>query len=298
MLKTVLVPLDGSPLAKQAVPYAVRLIRTTGAKLVLFRASTAEPRAEVANALHDELASLGREIQRDGAVVETRVAFDLPHAAILAAAREAQADLIVMSTHGRSGIGRWISGSVADQVMRHADVPVLLVPAARSQAWPEDRALRVLVPLDGSALAAEALGPAQELAQATAAEVLLMHAVDSPAYRYTDAYPYTLYALDARLREAREGLEPVASELRARGLTVHVHASTGSPATAIVDLARERGADAIVMATHGSGGLTRLLMGSVATGTIERANVPVLVVRSGAALGSRSASEAQAELVG
>jgi nucleotide-binding universal stress UspA family protein len=199
MLRTILVPQDGSVLAEQAIPYAVRLARSTGATIVLVRATAASPlpgadagvteRAAIARA-EAELGAIADRLRDDGLTVNTHVFYDAADTAILTAARQEDADLIVMSTHGRSGLNRWVYGSVADAVMRAAPVPVLLVPATCTTTWAAERPLRLLVPLDGSAIAEAALGPVGELATALGAELLLTQVVELPVPMLTDGAVY------------------------------------------------------------------------------------------------------------
>ena len=97
---------------------------------------------------------------------------------ILTAVQERQADLVVVSTHGRSGFARWYYGSVADGIVRGADIPVMLVPATVERQWPDNRTPRILVALDGSPLAEKILGPIARLASQLSAELLLVRVVD------------------------------------------------------------------------------------------------------------------------
>jgi nucleotide-binding universal stress UspA family protein len=308
MLKTILVPLDGSRLAEQAIPYASRLARSTGARLVLAQATLTEPlpgqaelvaRAAATRRAEIELDVLVNRLRQEGLAVEARVYCEDAATAILDAATQEAADLIVMSTHGRSGLGRWIYGSVADRVLRTALIPVLLVPAACSGEWTTARPLRILVPLDQSPLAEEALGPASELAQALGAELLLLQVLEYPLPAVADGATY-LPPLDqdADLAAARQYLEDLAVALRADGQTVTTLAVAAAPSpvgqavATIAAVAHDERVDAVVMATHGRGGLARLVMGSVATGVLQHATVPVLVVRP-AAVQARDAQPAE-----
>ena len=298
MVRTILVPLDGSRLAEQAVPYAMRLARSTGARLVLVEATLTEPlpgqselmaRAAVTRRAEIELDVLVDRLRQEGLAAEARVYYEDAATAIVDAATQETADLIVMSTHGRSGLGRWIYGSVADRVLRTAPIPVLLVPAPCSGEWTTARPLRILVPLDQSPFAEEALGPASELAQALGAELLLLQVLEYPLPAVADGATY-LPPLDqdADLAAARQYLEDVAVAPRADGQTVTTLAVTAPPSpvgqavATIAAVAHDEPVDALVMATHGRGGLARLVMGSVATGVLQHAIVPVLVVRPAA----------------
>jgi nucleotide-binding universal stress UspA family protein len=198
---------------------------------------------------------------------------------ILEESSDHQGDLIVMSTHGRSGIGRWVYGSVADDVMRHAQLPVMLIPAHARSAWPTHRPPRILIPLDGSELALGSLDCADQLAETLEGELLLVQAVEMHPPMYGDPSTYVAADPTPELEGAQGRLENVANALRKKGRTVDIAEALGFAVTAIVDVAREREVDLIVMSTHGSGGLTRLIMGSVATGIVQRADLPVVVVR-------------------
>src|SRR5262249_2599810 len=182
MLKTILVPTDGSPLAERALPYATTLASKVDGRVVLVRAALAHPQIgmdELAAQLmatqqaEYDVAVTAEQLERDGIPVERAVYYDEAAAAITDPTQRRKAGLVVMSTHGRPGLGRWIYGSVADRVLRQTDVPVLLVPPGCERTWSDNRKPRILVPLDGSDLAEEALGPADELAEALGAELLL-----------------------------------------------------------------------------------------------------------------------------
>jgi nucleotide-binding universal stress UspA family protein len=294
MLQTILVPLDGSALAERALPFAMRISRAAGATLVLVRAGLDTRLAQLDEGLiacldasrqaDVELAEVAGRLQAAGTPIETRVRCDDAVRTILDVARERQADLIVMSTHGRGGLGRWAYGAVADQVLRQARVPVLLVPATPRGTWPDDRPLRVLVPLDGSAVAETAVGPAVELAQAIGAEVTLIRVVaDGPAQR---GEAQDASAVERALGSALVYLEAIAACLAARGARVAVEALVGDPASAIARLRREQHADLIALTSRGAGDAPESRLGGIATWTLQRATVPVLMLGP-AALGLR-----------
>ncbi|MBI3976961.1 MAG: universal stress protein [Chloroflexi bacterium] len=300
MFATILVPLDGSSLAERALPYAVPLARAMGGHLVLVRAVAAhtfpgtdptEAQVALTQQAESDLTAVAERVRADGVEAESVVYYDDPVSAILDAARRREAKLIVMSTHGRSGLGRWIYGSVADQVLRRAEAPVLLMPATADRRW-SGGARRILVPLDGSDLAEEALILAAELARGLAAELYLLQVVEPPTSAYAEGYAFTEFDPEPELVGARRYLEGCAVGLRAAGRNVTVQSVLGQPAQAVATIAREQSADLIVMATHGRGGLARLVMGSVATGILQRSTVPLLLVRPAAL--HRSAADSSA----
>jgi nucleotide-binding universal stress UspA family protein len=292
MVKTILLPLDGSPLAERALPYAAGIARRSGARVVLVEAVLAhtlpgidpsDAQLDVTDRARDNLRAAAARLEAAGVEAEPHVYYDDPVRAILDAARRQGADLIVMSTHGRSGLGRMVYGSVTDQVLRRATVPVLLVPSIVEHAWPADRPLSLLVPLDGSELAEEALRAADLLAEAFETRLTLLCVVQPPGYPlYGDGYAYVPFDEEVELAGARRYLDDHAAGLRAQGREVEVQVAVGQPAGLIPAVAREAQADVLVMATHGRGGLARLILGSVATSTVRQATVPLLLVRPAA----------------
>jgi nucleotide-binding universal stress UspA family protein len=291
MLQTILLPLDGSPLANQALPYAASLARQSGARIILVRAAEARTLLDVdladaqlgvlSRAEHDLEAAAAR-LHEDNIPCEAHVYYDAPVSAILDSARRHHADLMVLSTHGRSGLGRVIYGSVADDVLRHAEVPVLLIPPTIDHAWPADRALAILVPLDGSELAEDALRSAERLADLPGARLHLLHVIEPARYPLAgEGYVYVPFDDEAERADAQAYLDDLVIRLERGGIPATSQVAMGMPTTVIPRVAGECGADVIAMATHGRGGLARLVLGSVATGTLQRTHVPVLLTRPG-----------------
>lgn len=244
MFSRILVPLDGSARAEQALSEAARLARATQGALILVRAVAPPPRypatyvpAELApNATYETfeeeansyLLGVSQSSGVAGIPIECHVSVGPPAPLVIEAATEYAADLIVMNSHGRTGLARWVLGSVAQQVVRHAAIPVLVVrkrtdsgerattgpvetsvpvaPASASGASAgETPPIRVLVPLDGSQVAEAVLQPAVEVARAlavtatnadqqgrgsTVAVHLLL--VVPPYYAVADNQPFTL----------------------------------------------------------------------------------------------------------
>jgi nucleotide-binding universal stress UspA family protein len=203
--------------------------------------------------------------------------------AITVTADEQGAGLIVMSTHGRSGFGRWLYGSVTDRVLRLTSTPILLVPPHAGRPLPTDQPIRVLVPLDGSELAEEAIHGAEQLAGATGAELSLLRVVEPPTYPpYGEGYAYIPFDPDIELVEARRYMQGEVDRLQAAGKRVTARTIVGHPSVMVARVAQDEAADIVMMATHGRGGLARLVLGSVATATLQRADVPILLVRPSA----------------
>ena len=292
MLKTILLPLDGSTLAERALTYAAVLARRCEAKIVLLEAVQAHTlpgvdpsnaQVELTNRAEEYLKTAAGRLGADGITTETHVYYDDPVHAILDAARRHQADLIVMSTHGRGGLGRMLYGSVADQILRRATMPVLLVPSIVEHTWPAEGPLSLLIPLDGSELAAEALQSADLLTESFGSKLTLLRVVQPAVYPlYGEGYAYVPFDQDAELADARQYLEDQAARLGETGSRVDTQVAVGEPARVIGEIAREQNVDVVVMATHGNGGLSRLILGSVATATLRHTTAPLLLVRPAA----------------
>jgi nucleotide-binding universal stress UspA family protein len=289
MLKMILLPLDGSPLAERALPYAAALARRAGHRVVLVEAVQANPlpgvdasdaRVEVAGRAGNTLRGAARRLAAMAVTAEPHTYYADPVHAILHAADRQAADVIVMSTHGRGGFGRMLYGSVADQVLRHASVPVLLVPSIVEHAWPSDRPLRLLIPLDGSTLAEDALQSAELLAEVLESRSTLLRVVEPPSQPlHGDGCAYLPFDQDAELADARRYLQDQVGRLRERGRQAEATVAVGPSARVIAEIARGQEADVIVMTTHGHGGLSRLILGSVATSVLRRTTVPLLLAR-------------------
>jgi nucleotide-binding universal stress UspA family protein len=205
--------------------------------------------------------------------------------------RESQlhaADLIVMGTHGQSGLGRWIYGSVAEGVVRCAGCPVILVrptgPLASLGPKP-DRA-GVLVPLDGSRFAEAALPHALELARLFRGTVTVVRAVVSPVLTARGASMYDYFAPEsveevhlADVTEAEAYLATVADELRREGAQVRTVVGENWPVDVITREALAAGSRLVVMATHAKLGLFNWIMGRTTVEVLHRSLVPVMLVR-------------------
>jgi nucleotide-binding universal stress UspA family protein len=310
MYRTILVPLDGSPFGEQALPLALGLARRAGAEVRVVRVtvplsamfaetrpgfeSTADPalrrrcQAYLDGVVQRLQAEAGGQAEVTSALVEGGVPEALHGHAVAAGA-----DLVVMTTHGRGPLARAWLGSVADVLIRHLRVPVLLVRPREGGPDPESRpAIRhVLVPLDGSPLAEQILEPAVALGCLTDARYTLLRVIPPLLMGpYDPTYP-PLSGLEGLLEEmqrmhtqdrddAEAYLGRVADGLRVRGLKVSTQVMVHDvPAVAILEAARGRGDGVVALATHGRTGLPRLFLGSVADKVVRGSADPVLVYR-------------------
>ncbi len=296
MFTKLVVPLDGSELAEHALPIALTLGEAAHGEVLLLRAPVLEqmlmPAAEgmgviwpeqsyeqslhetkdylervTASRAHTGLAVTGRVLPSEG---------DVASAIVEAAAAEG-ANLIVMSTHGYSGVTRWVLGSVTERVLQHAPCPVFVIRSP-------DPIRRVLIPLDGSALSESALEAGLALAALVGGAVLLLRVV--PIVSAEDVARLNAHerGLGSRLQEdicedATRYLHAVAAAHARPGLALETKVLIGPAAYAIVKHAEQEGFDAIVMATHGRTGLRRWAYGSVTEKVLRSASASTLVVR-------------------
>ena len=280
----ILVPLDGSSLAERALPYAVAVVRERHLRLLLVRVLESTPPRGMSLVqepdARGDLERVAKQLREEAIEVETDISSTLLGTVpeeLVGRAQKRGCELIVMSTHGRGGLGRWLYGTVAEEVMRRSPVPVLLISATCDRLWEPGKRLRVLVPLDGSPLSEEVMEPMLTSLGQLAGDVILLQVVP----RTTVPTVYLSDRSDAAISGVQECLN-AASRLRQRGLQVTGLTEEGSPGTVISRVAAEQDVDLVAMATHGRSGLARVVLGSVSTETVHRAHLPLLLVRPAA----------------
>ena len=296
MFRHLLVPLDGSRLAESALPAAAELAHRLGASVTLLHVleptapptvhgdrhlrSPAEAEGYLAGAV-DWLAA--RQVSASVALNQQQGDVAVTIARIGGAVG---ADLIVLTTHGRSGVRGLLFGRVAQQVLQRGTIPVLLIPPSASGRDASFVCRRLLVPLDGSDTAEYALAPAAALAAACEAEMILLRIVPTVETVSGDQsaparlLPTTTAAmLEVEASEAASYLERVAGGIREHERVVTAVVGRGDPVRALSDAARQRQVDVIVMATHGRSGVSAVWAGSVASRLVGTGVTPVLLIR-------------------
>lgn len=276
-LARVLVPLDGSTLAEAILPVVERLARDHEAEVILLEVlegqGTREAECDAERQAGGYLQGTVDSLRRRGlGRVRASVWYGDADQAIANAATRERADLIAMSTHGRSGLDWLRFGSVAEGVVRRAPVPVLLVRGMA--AWDRHAIDRILVPLDGSEASEEVLPIVSCLAGPFDFEVQLLHVVE--ATRSLPGAPVGASGAHDPETEAAY-LARVAASLEARGLRVGVTLRAGLPAEVIPTVTDETKSGLVAMSTHGRSGLGRLFLGSVAERVLRAVSVPVLL---------------------
>ena len=284
MFDNILVPTDGSDCAQAAVGYAADLATHHEARvhaLCVADSRTLEnaPRYDQIEKEREEVAERTcNDLSVSGVPVEQAVRTDIPHKAILRYATERDIDLIVMGTHGRTGVERYLLGSVTEKVVRLSDVPVLTVKAEDDGGvtYPYTD---ILVPTDGSEGAEAAIAPAIDIARTYDARIHALTVIDTMALGADVRSGAILDTLEESAQSAVETIEEQAT--RASVSAVETTIAHGNPYRGIRSYAENHDIDLIVMGTHGRSGIERYLLGSVAEKTVRTSPAPVMTVRRG-----------------
>ncbi len=286
MYDRILVATDGSDVASAAVDAAIALATRFDAELhAVHVREVGELPQDVADEAASDLERTGREAAQraadraaDAGLEATTAVVEggqTPHDAILAHAAEAGADLLVLGTHGRTGIGRWVMGSVAEQAVRESPIPVLTV---HGETVLDADIESVLVPTDGSAHAEAAADHAIALAAATGAALHVVHVVDLGMIGDGTAIGG---ALDALEEAGQAAVDRIVDRAEAADIgTIQASVLSGRAYRAITDYADEADVDYVVMGTHGRTGMERFLLGSVTERVVRLSDVPVITVGS------------------
>lgn len=299
MYTRILIPLDGSRTAEKVLPYA----RTLAGKLKLpvellsvidIAALASQIAAEKARFL-DTLVEDGvrstekylQDIATSFRGVKVKCTVEKGRAEeVIIEKGGSDTTLTTMATHGRSGINRWLLGSIAEKVLRGATNPLLLVRASEEAKSEGEAALKsVIIPLDGSELAESIIPHVVELAKSLQLEILLVRAYQIPASSYAGVEDYYAVNYDEILAalkdEARNYLEKKAHELKRMGIEkVSFVAREGYAADEIIALGRNTPDNLIAMCTHGRSGVRRWVLGSVTERVVRHSGDPVLVIRA------------------
>ena len=279
MYSEILVPLDGSHLSEQVLPYVRMLAGSFKLPVHLFQ-SYGPVSEELADPLHgryldavsesyrndatDYLHGIGKTMEEIGVEVRCSVREGRPAHLIVDEAEKNPGTLIAMSTHGRSGVSRWLLGSITNKVLHATNAPLLVVRASEEDnAAPPSELTSIIVPLDGSTLAEESLPHVIGLARNMNLKVILVR-VESDGEEVNNNY---LHAIQDRLSD--EGVGSVEKRV------LHGH-----PAVNIVDLAHDTAKSLVTMTTHGHSGIGRWVLGSVTDRVVRYSGDPVLVIRS------------------
>lgn len=284
MQKRILVPLDGSPLADRIVDQVRRLLLRRDLEVVLLTVVEPIPdpaaRARALQDARDHIEGVRDRLIDAGAIATTRVVVGGPAEQIVEHARRLEPELVAMATHGRSGLTRFLRGSVAEKVVRHCPTPVLVANPRALDTMGEHgelRIARILVPLDGSDVSLGVLPLVEDLARLYQSEVLLLR-VEWTVPIAGAPYPAEVAALRP-VEEVAALLEPTRRRLVDQGIPARTLVGYGPEALEILDAAEREHVDLVAMSTHGRSGLSRWMYGSVAEQVLRHCTRPLLVRR-------------------
>lgn len=282
----ILVPLDGSQLSERSLPYATAIASALQTNVVLMIAAYTSDIPEhgpwsdemVAHPRETCMAYLAGVGSRIG-VPEDKLVVKIgyPHEAILQTAHDVGAAMVVISTHGRSGISRWMYGSTAGNLLHASNVPVFVVGKEVPDGAASFSPKHVLVPLDGSTLGEAALPHAREISNAFGANITLVRVAPFSAEAYPMMVPSMYWpTLDEDLiAGATAYMEKMRSSI---DQPVEINVLQGARAGALLDFVEAKAVDLVVMATHARAGVQRAILGSTADRMLG-GRAPVLLIR-------------------
>lgn len=288
MFSTMLVPTDGSAGAEATIGHAIEFARTYGAAVhTLYVVDTGAEPAGIAGSDREELYAPSERRGREATIRITDRAEDadvtaarevregVPHQEILAYTDEHDVDLIVMGTHGRTGVDRARLGSTTERVLTLADVPVLSVRLGDDRETAAGPYEQVVIPTDGSDGAERAAETALDVAEKYDADVHVVYVVDPMPYDLED----TPRSIIGSLKEGgRKATETIATMARDRDLSVTTAVRRGEPTAELLEAASAVDADLVAMGTRGRTVGTGRLLGSTTARVVRRSSTPVLTV--------------------
>lgn len=296
MYKKILIPVDGSNLAHVAIPYAERIAAAFGSTITIMYVSHSledshsnmhklylEKMVEV---IKSEISNYIDKPPRKMITVESATVVGDPAQEIVDFADKQNTNLIVMSTHGRTGVTRWALGSVADRVLRATKRPVALIRVRSAEPKVLGKRLisKILVALDGSERSEIIIPYIQNLAWRIKADVILLHVLE-PTYGFQKAggFHYDIYSKkqeESMVLFYKDYLNGIADKFRKRTIATRYQIRFGNAAETIIDYADKIGADFIAMATHGRSGVSRWVLGSATERVLRMGHTSLFLVRT------------------
>jgi nucleotide-binding universal stress UspA family protein len=291
MFRRILVPLDGSKLAEQVYPHVARLVNALGSEVALV--SVCEPeeseygavcRSYVNNESDQLMGIIGKG---SAAKIERGVLFGKPAEQIIGYAEENDIDLIVISSHGRSGITPWSLGSTVNKLLHKVGIPLIIVRA--KEPPPEELVEsslfeRILMPLDGSEKSAVVLPYVLELAQKLKSEVILFQALESGHHVHTimglDYIPFKDRDIDSMKAKANDYLNKISEQFAGTKASIRAEIRVGDTAEEIIKCASKTDSKLIALASHVHSAIEAWFYGSVTHKILHASSQSVLLVPS------------------
>lgn len=296
-INNILIGRDFSSVSDRALRHSLDLAARTEATLHILHADVLhdlKKRSDKSPSPGEGIDSLRQEMKQAGtlsaeavdsvSVVEVVQRDVSPAPALLRYAANESIDLIILGTHGRRGPSRILLGSVAEEVVRRAQLPVLTVRGEdeRTSTVPTPPQNRILVPIDFSDYSREALKHAHEWASLYDAQVDVLHVVEEdlhPAFYLGGVQ--SIYDVEPDLNEkVRAKMNTFIMEVLGATSSIETHVKSGSVSSGIIEFAEEHAVDLTILSTHGRTGLKRFLLGSVTENVVRHVHCPVLTVKA------------------
>jgi nucleotide-binding universal stress UspA family protein len=280
--RTVVIALDRSDLSARALPFAQQVAQLWRGRLVLVHALVSRDE-HAAVPVEVELRSIVRDLNALGITADAVIRRASPAQAIADVVREREADLIVMASHQRHGLNRWLRGSITEDVLARTQAPLVMIPGEGAPIFGPRR--RILVPLDGSPTGEAALDFLRGRSTNGPIELLLLRVVSQmPVVVGVDA-TFSVQALspadlEGELQEAREYAARLADSITDSSVVVrHEVIEAAAPVARVIqEAAAHHHADLIALGTHAKTGVSRMVLGSVSEEILEGSRIPVLLV--------------------
>jgi nucleotide-binding universal stress UspA family protein len=302
LFNKILVPLDGSKLAEKALPYAAEMVSKFGSHVTLLAAGAApdtNQHDEAEDYLRKTSASLEQIVKKKTPAMKDNVTTAitgqtgfLNNAAIeiLDYAQKQDMNMIIMATHGRTGITRWMLGDTANKVAQAFSCPIMLI-RAKTDVPAVIRLRKILVPLDGSKEGEAVLSYVENLAEKLNPNIVLLNVVELlyHVYAYEAAVgyggagivrvPYNPEEMKPFRDTAEKYMRKISGRLAEKKIETSTEVRVGAPGDEIIEAEEEIGPDLVVMSTHGHSGFGRFDHGSITDKVLHGGNAPLLLVR-------------------
>jgi len=290
MLKTILVPLDGSQLSETSVPYAQELAGALGSEVVL--ASICEPTQSEQLHMHqlyiEKIAELMKRALTKGTKIKVNpvVLLGEPAEEIVNYAEKNNISLVIMASHGRSGIIPWTMGSTTNKVVHRINTPILLIRGVNHhlEAGIGDLFNRILVPLDGSDAGEAALPYVKELANKLKTDITLLKVVEPGQHVHTigglNYVHFTEQQVEAMKTNAAQYLKKASRKLRGTEGVTRSEVRIGDAAKEIIKYTNEANIELVAISSHGHSYIKQWIFGSVTQKILQAGNTPLLIVRA------------------
>jgi len=284
VLRKILVPLDGSKTAESVLPYIKYLASQFDSKIEVLGVGIGNRNRRVNRLLNEYIENTASNLSAEKFESAAVVIYGSATERILSYSKQNDIDLIIMATHGRSGVKRWWMGSVAQKVISQSITPVLLIPSTKQKAAQMKKVIsidQILIPLDGSNTGQAALDYIEFIARETKAVVRLIQVISTSGSMETNLVVHANWNgfFEAMKGAASDYLESLVEELQGHGISANYDILIGNPAAEIIAYARKNKVDLIAMSTHGRTGLARWVLGSVTDKVLHGARMPMWLVR-------------------